>query len=187
MACVFVITGPSGVGKGTLIRRLRDAVPELRLSVSATTRPPRPGEVNGRDYWFLDDAEFTRRVAAGAFVEHAEYAGRRYGTLREELDRHLHGGSPVVLEIEVQGAEQIRRSMPEAVQVFVTPPSFQTLQERLTERGTDAADTIARRLEVSRTELQSEHEFDHRIVNDDLQRASEELESLVRTHLVEAG
>jgi guanylate kinase len=183
VARVFVITGPSGVGKGTLIRRLREALPELRLSVSATTRPPRPGEDHGRDYWFLDDEEFARRVDAGEFVEHAEYAGRRYGTLREELERHLSEGAPVVLEIEVQGARQVRETMPEAVQVFVVPPSFDELRSRLEERGTDGAETIQRRLEVSRTELDSQHEFDHRIVNDDLSRATDELIGIVRAAL----
>jgi guanylate kinase len=183
VARVFVITGPSGVGKGTLIRRLRESLPELRLSVSATTRPPRAGEDHGRDYWFLDDEEFARRVADGDFVEHAEYAGRHYGTLREELDRHLRDGAPVVLEIEVQGARQIRETMPEAVQVFVVPPSFEALRERLEARGTDGAETIARRLDVSRIELESQHEFDHRIVNDDLEASVQELESFVRGHL----
>lgn len=183
MARVFVITGPSGVGKGTLIRRLRENHPELRLSVSATTRPMRAGEEHGRDYWFLDDEDFAERVAEGDFVEHAEYAGRRYGTLREELDRHLGEGAPVVLEIEVQGARQIRESMPEAVQVFVVPPSFEVLQQRLEGRGTDGADTIARRLDVSRTELESQHEFDHRIVNDDLEVTVAELEAIVRSQL----
>jgi guanylate kinase len=183
VARVFVITGPSGVGKGTLIRRLRENHPELRLSVSATTRPMREGEEHGRDYWFLDDEEFARRVQEGEFVEHAEYAGRRYGTLREELDRHLGEGAPVVLEIEVQGARQIRETMPEAVQVFVVPPSFEVLQERLEGRGTDGADTIARRLEVSRTELESQHEFDHRIVNDDLDATVAELERIVSRQL----
>ena len=183
MARVFVITGPSGVGKGTLIRRLRETIPELRVSVSATTRPPRAGEEHGRDYWFLDDGEFDRRVAEGDFVEHAEYAGRKYGTLREELERHLGEGAPVVLEIEVQGARQVRETMPEAVQVFVVPPSFEALAQRLESRGTDGADTIARRLDVSRVELESQHEFDHRLVNDDLDATARELEALVREQL----
>lgn len=186
MARVFVITGPSGVGKGTLIRRLREAIPELRLSVSATTRKPRPGEAHGHDYWFLDDAEFARRVEAGDFVEHAEYAGRRYGTLREELDRHLADGAPVVLEIEVQGAQQVRGTMPEAIQVFVVPPSFEELRERLESRGTDDPEVVQRRLEVSRGELRQQEQFDHRIVNDDLERATDELVGLVREHLAEA-
>jgi len=185
VARVFVITGPSGVGKGTLITRLRRAVPELRLSVSATTRPPRPGEEDGRDYWFLDEDEFHRRVEGGAFVEHAEYAGRRYGTLRSELDRHLADGAPVVLEIEVQGAQQIRGTMPEAIQVFVAPPSFEVLRARLEGRGTDAPDVVARRLDVARAELRQQHQFDHLIVNDDLDRATEELVGIVRARLAD--
>src|SRR5437762_12053945 len=136
MARVFVSTGPSGVGKGTLIRLLRERVPELALSVSATTRAPRAGEEDGVDYHFLSDAEFARRVEAGEFVEWAEYSGRRYGTLRSELERRTSAGIPVVLEIEVQGARQIRETMPEAVQIFITPPSHEALQTRLVARGT---------------------------------------------------
>ena len=124
MARVFVITGPSGVGKGTLIRTLRERVPELELSVSATTRAPRPGEQHGVDYHFLADADFQRRADAGEFVEHAVYSGRRYGTLRSELERRTAAGHPVVLEIEVQGARQVRTTLPEAVQVFIAPPSL---------------------------------------------------------------
>src|ERR671928_629357 len=127
MSRVFVITGPSGVGKGTLIRLLRERVPELALSVSATTRAPRPGETDGVDYHFLSDEEFQRRVDAGEFVEWAEYSGRRYGTLREELERHTSGGRPVVLEIEVQGARQVRSTLPDAVQIFIRPPSDEAL------------------------------------------------------------
>ena len=136
---VFVITGPSGVGKGTLIRALRERVPELALAVSATTRDPRPGEEDGRDYHFLSDDEFERRVQAGEFVEHARYSGRRYGTLRSELERHRAAGRPVLLEIEVQGARQVREAMPEAVQVFIEPPSEDALRTRLVGRGTDCA------------------------------------------------
>jgi guanylate kinase len=134
VARVFDITGPSGVGKGTLIRTLREQVPELALSVSATTRAPRPGEVDGVHYRFLSDDDFERLVQDGAFVEHARYSGRRYGTLREELDRHLDAGHPVVLEIEVQGARQVRETLPEAVQVFIEPPSEEALRARLVGR-----------------------------------------------------
>ena len=149
MPRVFVITGPSGVGKGTLIRSLRERVPELELSVSATTRAPRPGEEDGVAYHFLTDADFQRRVQAGEFVEHATYSGRRYGTLRAELDRRTRDGHPVVLEIEVQGARQVRRTMPEAVQVFIAPPSLDTLRTRLIGRGTDDPEQVAARLEVA--------------------------------------
>ncbi len=120
---VFVITGPSGVGKGTLIERLLERIPELELSVSATTRAPRPGEIDGRDYHFLTPEEFDRRVGAADFLEHATYSGNRYGTLREEVERRLAEGRSVVLEIEVQGARQVREAMPEAVQIFIAPPS----------------------------------------------------------------
>ena len=120
---VFVITGPSGVGKGTLIERLLERITELELSISATTREPRPGEVDGRDYHFLAPDEFDRRVEAGDFLEHATYSGNRYGTLREEVERRLAEGRSVVLEIEVQGARQVREAMPEAVQIFIAPPS----------------------------------------------------------------
>ena len=119
---VFVITGPSGVGKGTLIRTLRERIPELELAVSATTRQPRPGETHGVDYHFLTDDEFEDRVNRGHFVEHARYSGRRYGTLREELEQRGAGGTPVLLEIELQGARQVRKAMPEATQVFIAPP-----------------------------------------------------------------
>jgi len=180
---VFVITGPSGVGKGTLIRTLRERVPELELAVSATTRPPRPGEVDGRDYHFLSDEEFERRVRAGAFVEHARYSGRRYGTLRSELDRRLAGGRPVVLEIEVQGARQVRESMPEAVQIFIAPPSAEALRTRLVGRGTDDAQQVEARLATARRELQAQDEFAHVVVNDRLEDAVGALVRFVRAHL----
>lgn len=181
MARVFVITGPSGVGKGTLIRTLRERVPELALSVSATTRAPRPGEVDGEDYWFLDDADFQRRVDAGEFVEHATYSGRRYGTLRSELERHTRApqARPVVLEIEVQGARQVRAAMPEAVQVFIAPPSVEALRTRLVGRGTDDPEQVEARLRVAESELAAQDEFDLVVVNDRLEDAVDELVGIV--------
>jgi guanylate kinase len=180
---VFVITGPSGVGKGTLIERLLERIPELELSVSATTRVPRPGEVDGRDYHFLTPEEFDRRVEAADFVEHATYSGNRYGTLREEVERRLAEGRSVVLEIEVQGARQVRDARPEAVQIFIAPPSPEVLRERLERRGTDSADAIEDRLRTADTELEARPEFPHVVVNDDLQNAASELEALVRSEL----
>jgi guanylate kinase len=184
---VFVITGPSGVGKGTLIRTLLERVPELELSVSATTRRPRAGEAQGVDYHFLSDDEFERRVNGGEFLEHARYSGRRYGTLRDELEQRVAGGHPVVLEIEVQGARQIRESMPEVVQIFIAPPSEDALRARLVGRGTDDADQVAARLATAREELGAQGEFGHVVINDRLEDASDALEQCVRAHLARAA
>ncbi len=176
---VFVITGPSGVGKGTLIRTLLERVPQLQLAVSATTRDPRPGEEDGVHYHFLDDAEFDRRVHAGEFVEHADYSGRRYGTLRSELDRRRAAGASVVLEIEVQGARQVARTLPEAIRIFIAPPSEETLRTRLIGRGTDDADQIEARLGVAKAELEAAEDFAHIVNNDRLDDAADELERVV--------
>jgi len=178
---VLVITGPSGVGKGTLIRTLLKALPGAELSVSATTRPARDGEVNGRDYHFLDAAEFQRRVDRGEFLEHAEYAGDRYGTLRSELQRPAR---LIVLEIDLQGARQIRETMPEARQVFIAPPDADQLDElerRLVGRGAETAEQIARRLAVAREELAAQDEFGDVIVNVDAEVAARELVDLAAT------
>jgi guanylate kinase len=183
VARVFVITGPSGVGKGTLIRGLMERLPDLELSVSATTRAPRPGERDGVDYHFLTPAEFDRRVEHGDFVEHADYAGRRYGTLRSELDRRVAEGVPVVLEIEVQGARQVRAAMPEAIQVFIAPPSLGALRTRLVGRGTDDQQEVARRLRVAEQELTAQPEFAHVVVNDRLDEALERLTGIVQNSL----
>ena len=179
MARVFVITGPSGVGKGTLIRGLMQRLGNLELSVSATTRAPRAGEKDGVDYHFLERQEFDRRVAAGEFVEHADYAGRSYGTLRSELEARVAAGRPVVLEIEVQGARQVRAAMPEAVQVFIAPPSLQALRTRLIGRGTDDPREVERRLQVAERELAAQPEFAHVVVNDRLDDALEQLTAIV--------
>ena len=180
MPGIFVITGPSGVGKGTLIAALRERHPELGLSVSATTRAPRAGEEDGVAYHFLSDAEFDRRLAAGEFVEHANYAGHRYGTLRSELERHTSAGNAVVLEIEVQGARQVRDAIPSAVLAFIAPPSLAVLRRRLEERGTDDPVTIAKRLEHAREELAALGEFPYVIVNDRLDAAVGALEEVYR-------
>ena len=185
MARVIVITGPSGVGKGTLIRGLLDRVPELELSVSATTRPPRPGERDGADYHFLTREEFQRRADAGDFVEHADYSGASYGTLRSELEQRLHDGVPIVLEIEVQGARQVREAMPEALAVFIAPPSRAALRTRLVGRGTDAAEQIEQRMQTAERELEAQPEFARVVVNDRLEDATAELEAIVRGALRE--
>ena len=171
------------MGKGTLIRGLLRRVPELELSTSATTRQPRPGEEDGVHYHFLTDQQFAEKVEEGAFVEHADYSGRRYGTLRAELERRTRAGVPVVLEIEVQGARQVRQALPAAVQIFIVPPTREALEERLVGRGTDSDEDIARRLRVAEEELTAQDEFDYKVLNDRQEAAVGELESIVRREL----
>lgn len=183
MAKVFVITGPSGVGKGTLISQLLERVPGLELSVSATTREPREGEIDGRDYHFLTPEEFDRRIEREDFLEFATYSGNRYGTLRSEVRKRLEGGHSVVLEIEVQGARQVRAAMRESIQVFIAPPDPAVLRQRLESRGADSAAAIDARLEVAEQELAAQGEFAHCVTNADLERAAADLEGIVRVEL----
>ncbi len=166
-----------------MIARLLERVPGLELSVSATTRQPREGEVDGRDYHFLTPEEFDRRIEAEDFLEFATYSGNRYGTLRSEVRHRLDEGHSVVLEIEVQGARQVRAAMRESVQVFIAPPDPASLRHRLESRGTDSIEAIDSRLEVAEQELAAQDEFAHRVVNDELERAAGELEGIVRAEL----
>lgn len=178
-----MITGPSGVGKGTLIRGLLQRVPELELSVSATTRKPRAGEGDGIDYHFLTPEEFEQHVTAGDFLEHATYSGNRYGTLRAEVERRLKEGRAVVLEIELQGARQVRQAMPDAVAVFIAPPSRDALRARLIGRGTDTPEQVDERMRTAERELEAQPEFSHVVVNDRLEQASDQLVAIVRAAL----
>ena len=179
MARLTVITGPSGVGKGTLVRQLLERHPRIWLSVSATTRAPRPGEVDGESYFFLGREDFERRVHGGGFLEWAEFAGNLYGTPREAVEDHLAQGRPVLLEIELEGARQVRRSFPAGFQLLIKPPSFEELERRIRGRGTDSEAAIQQRLERARVELAAEGEFDAVLVNDDLGEACAQLERLM--------
>jgi guanylate kinase len=187
---VFVITGTSGEGKSTLARDLVERLPELELAVSATTRPRRPGEKDGRDYWFLSEEEFDRRLQAGEFLEWVELPwgeGYRSGTLWSELDRITSGGHSPLLEIETGGALAVRDRVPAAVTIFVTAPSKEELERRLRSRATESEGEIEERLDIAQRQLALEKEFQHTIVNDVLERALDELEGIVRGELQAAG
>jgi guanylate kinase len=181
---LFVVTGPSGAGKGTLIRRLVERRADLAVAVSATTRPRRPGEEDGREYHFLSEAEFQRRVAAGDFLEHVPYvSGHRYGTLREEVERILASGRSCILELETQGAKEVQATMPEATTIFVQPPSFAELERRLRERATESAGEIVERLALARRQAREAGDFDHVVTNDDVERAVGEIEAILERML----
>lgn len=175
-ARLTVITGPSGVGKGTLVSRLLAKHPSIWLSVSATTRAPRDGEVDGQSYFFLSREQFEQRVSEGGFLEWAEFAGNLYGTPRAAVEEQLAAGRPVLLEIELEGARQVRESFPAGFQLFIKPPSFEELERRIRGRGTDSEEAITRRLERARVELAAEAEFDAALVNGDLEEALAALE-----------
>jgi guanylate kinase len=174
-----VLSGPSGVGKSTVIAELRRICPDIWISVSVTTRRPRPGEVEGREYYFVDDDEFDRLVAGGALLEWARFAGYRYGTPREPLEEKLEAGVACLLEIDVAGARQVRRAAPDARLVFLAPPSWDELVRRLTGRGTERPEVLARRLAAAQDELAAAAEFDLTLVNTSVQDVSQQLIALM--------
>ncbi|MCC5605653.1 guanylate kinase [Nostoc sp. CHAB 5834] len=176
---LIILTGPSGVGKGTLMRSLLERHPELYYSLSVTTRSPRPGEIDGENYYFISRTKFEQLVAEGEFLEWAEFAGNYYGTPREAVLNQIHFGKLVVLEIELEGARQIRASFPSALSIFILPPSFDELEKRIRDRAQDSEEAIARRLLRAQEEIQAADEFDIQIVNDDFETALNEIETVL--------
>ncbi len=174
---LIIFTGPSGVGKGSLMRSLLQRHPELYYSVSVTTRSPREGEINGKDYHFISRSKFEQLVAAGEFLEWAEFAGNYYGTPREEVEKQIRSGKSVVLEIELEGARQIRATFPSTLSIFILPPSFKELENRIRGRASESEEAIARRLRRAQEEIHAANEFDLQIVNDDFETALNSIET----------
>ena len=179
MPRLSVLSGPSGVGKGTVVARIRSDYPDIWVSVSCTTRVPRPGERDGVEYYFVTREQFLALAEAGDLLEYAEFAGNLYGTPRTPVERRLAGGQLTLLEIDLQGARQVRAAMPDARLVFLAPPSWAELERRLTRRGTETGAAVAVRLEQARVELAAENEFDTVVINDDVDRAAAELAALL--------
>jgi guanylate kinase len=177
---LFIVSSPSGGGKTSLVKALLEAEPELRLSVSYTTRPPRPGEINGREYHFVTPREFQRMLEAGEFLESAVVHGNQYGTSQKWIERELADGRDVLLEIDWQGAQQVRRLMRQAVSIFILPPSPEVLAARLKGRGQDSPEVVQRRLAAARDEISHVSEYDYVIINDDFTRAALDLRSIFR-------
>jgi guanylate kinase len=181
---VIVVTGTSGAGKGSIERILLERMPELELAVSATTRERRPAEVDGRHYWFISNEEFDRRLAEKGFLEYITFPwGQRSGTLRSEIDRIREQGKVPLLDLETDGARYLQEKMPEALTIFVTAPTFEELERRLRDRATESSGEIGERLELARRQLEEAELFDHVIVNDDLERAADEVEEIVRERI----
>ena len=176
---LFVISGPSGVGKGTLVSMLRQNHPEIKLSVSATTRNPRPGEINGVHYFFLTKENFKKRIESGEFLEWAEFSGNFYGTNKNFVEKMLKDGHNIILEIDVQGALQVKNKLQEAILIFIEPPCFEELKLRLLKRSTETEEEIQKRLAVVKSELQQKQEFNYVIVNDNLDTAFKNLENII--------
>ncbi len=176
---LIVLSGPSGAGKSTVIQRVRAARPNLRFSVSATTRQPRTGEVEGEDYYFVSELRFLEMLARGELLENAQYVGNRYGTPRAPIEEHLNQGRDVLLDIEVQGAAQVKAAMPEAVTIFLSPPNLETLRQRLVQRGTDSPEVIEGRLQQARVELLLAKEYDYIVINDDAAVAASEISAII--------
>ncbi len=176
---LIVLSAPSGCGKSTIVSGLLKKRGRLKFSVSATTRAPREGEIDGRDYFFVSREKFAEMVEKGEFLEHAQYVENRYGTPRGPVERELEAGNDVLLDIEIQGAFQVRAQRPDALMVFLLPPSFEELEKRLVLRGKDSPEVIKRRLEVARRECLEAEKYDYRIVNDDVERAVSEFNSII--------
>jgi len=176
---LYVVSGPSGSGKTTIVSRLK-GLPGLYYSVSVTTRAPRPGEVDGRDYRFVSRRKFEEMIAAGEFAEHAQVAGNLYGTPKAPLVEALDAGGKALVDIDVQGAMEIKERFPDAVLVFIEPPNMAALEERLRKRGTESEDSVRRRLDLARREMEYAPRYDYRVVNDDLDRAAAQVRSIIK-------
>ena len=176
---LFVLSGPSGAGKGTLVKRVLQRIPDAWVSVSATTRQPRPGEVDGKDYFFLDQPRFDELVSQDGYLEWAHVHGNSYGTLRSRVQERMDEGAQVILEIDVQGAFQVKKAMPEAHLIFIEPPSLEELERRLRGRGTETEEVICKRMKTAEVELAQKMEYDVQVINDELERATDELVSYI--------
>ena len=176
---VIVLSAPSGCGKGTILKEILDQSEDIRLSVSATTRSPRPGEEDGKDYFFLDRKEFEEMIQNGEMLEHAEYAGNLYGTPKGPVDAWSEDGIDVILEIEVQGGSQVKEKLPDCVSIFILPPSFAELNRRLHKRGTETEEVIRRRLALAKAEMEHAEDYDYIVVNNDLKDAVEDVKRII--------